>query len=102
MEVLNILCGIPSIIPRTSARQDFVAKYKGIAETYYFQDARELRIKVLEILLNKNKYLEILVENKDALYEGHSIENYTYRVHTEYERAVKKRIRFNIGQEKSS
>ena len=50
----------PVIVPRTASRQRLIEKYNSIGETYHFEDARELKDKIVKILLNEQVYVNHL------------------------------------------
>jgi glycosyltransferase involved in cell wall biosynthesis len=100
IEITGILSKLPLVIPRTAARQNILNKYQGFTKSFYFQDARELRKHILDILINQTSYLSKLEEVFDEISNHHGFEHYIERIHGEYEKAVKKRIRYSTFKEK--
>ncbi len=101
IEVAGILAKVPLIIPRTAARQNIINKYNDFAKSFYFQDARELRKHILDILINQTSYLSKLADVADKISSHHGMEHYSNRIHFEYENAVQKRLRFTLFKEQS-
>ena len=102
IEITGILSSLPLVIPRTAARQNILNKYQEITKSFYFQDARELRKHILDILINQTSYLSKLEEVFEDISKHHGFEHYVKCIHREYEKAVQKRIRYSTLKEKDN
>lgn len=100
LEIQSLICRVPTIYPRTAARQNMLSEFTNISESYYFQDARELREAILNLIVNQDSYIESMNNHNDTLLAIHGIDIYTEKVHSEYEVSVKKRLRFESVQKK--
>ena len=93
-EIMALLSHVPVIFPRTASRQSILLKYKWVGESYYFEDARELKSKLLKLLINEQVYLNELQESHEQIKDLHGIEAYAQRVSGFYERLYAKRLRY--------
>jgi glycosyltransferase involved in cell wall biosynthesis len=102
IEITGILSKLPLVIPRTAARQNLLSQYHDFTKSYYFQDTRELRRNILDILINQTTYLSNLEEVFEDVSKHHGFEHYVESIHREYENAVQKRIRYSTIKEKDN
>jgi len=94
-ELIATLLEKPVIAPRTASRQRLIEKYNSIGETYHFEDARELKDKIVKILLNEQVYTNYLDECHEDLEKLHGIDAYADRLLGFYERTYAKRLRLS-------
>ncbi|MCO4754079.1 MAG: glycosyltransferase [Bacteriovoracaceae bacterium] len=99
-EIMALLSHVPVIFPRTASRQSILLQYKWVGESYYFEDARELKAKLLKLLINEQVYLNELQDSHEQIKELHGIEAYAERVSGFYERLYAKRLRYIRHKEK--
>ncbi|MBC76242.1 MAG: hypothetical protein CME64_09520 [Halobacteriovoraceae bacterium] len=93
-EIMALLSHVPVIFPRTASRQSILLQYKWVGESYYFEDARELKTKLLKLLINEQVYLNELQDSHQQIKDLHGIEAYAQRVSGFYERLYAKRLRY--------
>lgn len=99
-EIMAVLSRVPVIFPRTASRQTVLHQYKWVGESYFFEDARELKSKLLKLLINEQVYLNELQDSHQEINDLHGIEAYFQRVVGFYERLYAKRLRFIKHKEK--
>lgn len=102
LEVMANLFKKPVIAPRTASRRQMFNKLPDIGETFYFQDARELRDKVTGILNDENRYINALNDNFERLNKAHGLDNYVEKVYEQYTRLYSQRLRFASVKVKSN
>jgi glycosyltransferase involved in cell wall biosynthesis len=93
LEVMALLYFIPVVIPRTASRQGLLLDSKFIGESYHRFDARELKDKLLKILVNEQVYLTEIQEYHEKLSNLHGMDAYSERIMGFYERNFAKRLR---------
>lgn len=93
-ELMAVLSRVPVVFPRTASRQSILFQYKWVGESYHFEDARELKVKLLKLLINGQVYLNELQDSHQEILDLHGIEAYFQRVSGFYERLYAKRIRY--------
>lgn len=93
-EIMAILSRVPVIFPRSASRQLVLFQYKWVGESYSAEDARELKSKLLKLLINEQVYLNELQDSHEELKDLHGIEPYFQRVIGFYERLYAKRLRY--------
>jgi len=93
-EMTAILSKIPVLIPRTASRQFLLRRYRWTGESYFFADAREVKVKLLKILMNDQVYLNELNDQHQAFRDNHGIDSYVSRLCGFYERNYSKRMRY--------
>lgn len=89
----------PVLLPRTSTRSHLVKQGK-FGETYHPEDARELRDKMISILMNYPKYLEELNGVELELQDQHHFERYAEELYAHYEKLYSQRLRYTQKQRK--
>lgn len=89
----------PVLLPRTSTRQQLVKQGK-FGETYHPEDGRELKDKMMKILLNYHNYLEELNGVELELQEQHHFEKYANELYAHYEKLYTQRLRYSQKQRK--
>lgn len=89
----------PVLLPRTSTRQHLVKQGK-FGETYHPEDGRELRDKMVKILLNYPTYLDELNGVELELQEQHHFERYAEELYAHYEKLYTQRLRYTQKQKK--
>lgn len=99
-EIMAVLSRVPVMFPRTASRQLVLFQHKWVGESYFFEDARELKVKLLKLLINEQVYLNELQDSHQEIKDLHGIEAYFQRVSGFYERLYAKRIRYIKHQEK--
>lgn len=85
----------PVLLPRTSTRQ-YLTKQGKFGETYHPDDGRELRDKLVKILLNFHNYLEELSGVELELQEQHHFERYAEELYAHYEKLYTQRTRYSL------
>lgn len=83
----------PVLLPRTSTRQQIVKQGK-FGETYHPEDGRELKDKIIRILLNYDTYVEELTGVELELQELHHFERYAETLYAHYEKLYTQRLRY--------
>lgn len=101
-EIMALLYFIPTVFPRLAPRQELLASGKRIGETYYPGDSRELKDKLLKILLNEQSYITEIQEFHETLSNIHGIENYCEKLVDLYETNFIKRLRISEKMGKSA
>lgn len=89
----------PVLLPRTSTRQQLVKQGK-FGETYYPEDGRELREKLVKILTTYPTYLEELNGVELELQEQHHFERYAEELYAHYEKLYTQRLRYSQKQKR--
>jgi glycosyltransferase involved in cell wall biosynthesis len=93
----EILAGLkekPSILPRTAGRTNYTSEFPHIAQTYYFQDARELKTKVIDLLTHEKDYIVAMHSLHGKLVENFGLDSYIERLHGQYIRLHVQRVRY--------
>lgn len=67
---------VPVLVPRNGIAEDMWFKKNVPFETYYYDDARELKVKCLKILGNKSKYQEKLEKVSSKILGNHNFNEY--------------------------
>lgn len=91
----------PILVPRTASRQPLVRQGK-FGETYHPDDARELKDKVLKILLNADRYQMELQGVETQIEAAHHFEQYTEDLYSHYEKLFSQRMRYSQKKKKLS
>ena len=86
IEISALLANVPVIVPRTASRQNLLARYRWMGESYMRGDAREIKDKVLKILSNESVYLSEIQGFLDEFRAIHGGEIYTEKLGSHYER----------------
>ena len=89
----------PVLLSRTSTRQHLVKQGK-FGETYHPEDGRELKDKLMTILVNYSRYLEELSGVEKELQEQHHFEKYAEELYAHYEKLYTQRLRYSQKQKK--
>jgi hypothetical protein len=89
----------PILLPRTSTRQQLIMQGR-FGETYHPEDGRELKDKLLKVLMSYSRYLEALQGIEDELREQHHFERYAEELYTHYEKLCAQRLRYAQKQKK--
>ena len=93
-ELMAVLSQVPVVFPRTASRQSVLFHYKWVGESYHFEDARELKSKLLKLLINEQVYLNELQDSHQQLKDLHGTDAYFRRVLGFYERLYARRLRY--------
>lgn len=102
LEIMANLYKKPVISPRTASRKQFLNKFQDIGETFYFQDARELRDRVSGILQHEQRYKLALDDNFEKLKITHGLDTYVEKVYMQYIKLYSQRLRFVSLRAKSN
>lgn len=89
----------PILVPRTASRHALIRQGK-FGETYYPDDVRELKDKILKILLNSDRYQVELQGIEEQLEAMHHSEQYTEDLYAHYEKLFSQRIRYSQKKKK--
>ncbi|HLT22120.1 MAG TPA: glycosyltransferase [Bacteriovoracaceae bacterium] len=89
----------PILVPRTAARHALVRQGR-FGDTYHPEDVRELKDKVLKILLNADRYQVELQGIEEQLEALHHFEQYTEDLYSHYEKLFSQRIRYSQKKKK--
>jgi glycosyltransferase involved in cell wall biosynthesis len=92
-EVMAIYKELPIIIPRISSRVELLEQFPMVGESFHLYDSRELKDKILKILVNRPAYQTSLKNQHQRIYETHSYEGYVNRLKNLYENVVETRKR---------
>lgn len=84
----------PILVPRTASRHALIRQGK-FGETYYPDDVRELKDKVLKILLNYERYFVELQGVEEYLEAVHHFEQYSEELYSHYEKLFLQRMRYS-------
>lgn len=98
-ELYALVTQTPVLLPRTLSRSYFIKQGK-FGETYHPEDGRELRDKVLKILLNYDKYIEELSGIELELQDQHHFESYAESLYSHYEKLYAQRLRYSQKKKK--
>ena len=93
LEVMALLYFIPVVFPRTASRQETLSIAKFIGESYFQYDARELKSKLLKILINEKVYLSEIIDANEILQKKHGMDSYSELLTKLYELNFAKRHR---------
>lgn len=93
LDLYALVTRTPVLLPRTSTRQQVVKQGK-FGETYHPEDGRELKDKLMRILMNYSTYLEELSGVELELQEQHHFERYAEELYAHYEKLYSQRLRF--------
>ena len=92
-EIMTLLNGRPVLFPRTAMRQSLLFKYRWIGESYFENDIREARSKLMKILDNYPIYRNALNDYSDQIRQTHGLDTYADTFQFCYENAFVKRHR---------
>lgn len=95
VELQAMLQQIPVLLPRTAARTQ-ILQSNALGLTYYPTDVREMKAKILEVLVKNERFKTELAQWHSTLIEQHGHENYTEELFQLYERLVLQRLRFAL------
>ena len=101
-EVISLLQGIPTISPRTASRSELLLELPELLETYYFQDARELKLSLSKYLDDYSNQKTLLLKLREKLFDWHGLDSYAGEILSAYELGVASRIRLNDSRRSSS
>lgn len=101
-EIIALLSNIPTVLPRTAFRKQVLSLSRHIGESYLKYDSRELKDKILKILLNDQIYKSEILENYETLLNEHGIDSYSERITKLYELNFTKRLRVSAKLKKNS
>lgn len=93
LDLYALVTQTPVLLPRTSTRQQIVKQGK-FGETYHPEDGRELKDKIIRILLNYDTYVEELTGVELELQELHHFERYAETLYAHYEKLYTQRLRY--------
>jgi glycosyltransferase involved in cell wall biosynthesis len=96
LEVAALLHSVPIVVPRTASRQSLIKLQSAIGESYREGDSRELKGKMLKILINEMVYREGLSACHEQLIQMHGLDNYFEKLLELYQNSVVKRKRYNL------
>ncbi len=99
LDLYALVTQTPVLLPRTSTRQQIVKQGK-FGETYHPEDGRELKDKIIKILLNYDNYVEELTGVELELQEQHHFERYAETLYAHYEKLYTQRLRYSQKQRK--
>lgn len=99
LDLYALVTQTPVLLPRTSTRQQIVKQGK-FGETYHPEDGRELKDKIIKILLNYENYVEELTGVELELQELHHFERYAETLYAHYEKLYTQRLRYTQKQKK--
>ena len=99
LDLYALVTQTPVLLPRTSTRQQVVKQGK-FGETYHPEDGRELKDKMLKILLNYPNYLDELIGVELELQEQHHFEKYAEELYAHYEKLYTQRLRYTQKQKR--
>lgn len=99
LDLYALVTQTPVLLPRTSTRSHVVKQGK-FGETYHPEDSRELKDKLLKIILNYPSYLERLKGIEVELQEQHHFEKYAEELYAHYEKLYTQRLRYTQKQKK--
>lgn len=91
----------PILVPRTASRHALVRQGR-FGETFHPEDIRELKDKILKILLNSDRYQVELQGIEERLEAVHHFEQYTEDLYSHYEKLFSQRIRYSQKKKKLS
>lgn len=100
-EIMALLYFVPTVLPRTAARQELLVGRRLIGESYHYYDSRELKDKLLKIILDEPLYITHIQEFHEMLSEQHGMESYCERLIEFYENNYEKRIRISERMNKN-
>lgn len=93
LDLYALVTQTPVLLPRTSTRQQIVKQGK-FGETYHPEDGRELKDKIIRILMNYDTYVEELTGVELELQEQHHFERYAETLYAHYEKLYTQRLRY--------
>lgn len=93
LDLYALVTQTPVLLPRTSTRQQIVKQGK-FGETYHPEDGRELKDKIIRILMNYDTYVEELTGVELELQELHHFERYAETLYAHYEKLYTQRLRY--------
>ncbi len=99
LDLYALVTQTPVLLPRTSTRQQLTKQGK-FGETYHPEDGRELKDKLIKILMNYQDYLEELNGIEVELQEQHHFERYAEELYSHYEKLYTQRLRYTQKQKK--
>ena len=100
LEIMALMYFIPVVVPRTAFRQETLTTSKFIGESYLQYDSRELKDKLLKILVNEQVYRAEILENHEKITFEHGMDTYSERITKLYELNFTKRLRVSYKQQK--
>lgn len=95
IELQALLQEVPVLLPRTAARTQMLQGH-ALGLTYYPQDVREMKAKILEVLAKNERFKIELGQWHESLVEQHGLDTYTEELFHLYERLVLQRLRFAL------
>jgi glycosyltransferase involved in cell wall biosynthesis len=93
-DLLALSTETPVLLPRTSTRQQMVLQGR-IGETYFPEDSRELKDKILKILMKYHDYQRELASIAPSLRDQHHFERYAEDLYQNYEKLYSQRLRYS-------
>lgn len=100
-ELSALMCRLPVLIPRTSARSDMIG-HERLGLTYQAGDSREMRAKIIEIHRHYGRFSHFLDLDFEQLQEKHGFETYVSELFALYERVALQRLRFSLRKGRAS
>jgi hypothetical protein len=98
-DIYALVTQTPVLLPRTSTRQHLIKQGK-FGETYHPEDGRELKDKLVRILMNYSSYLDELKGVEVELHDLHHFERYAEELYAHYEKLYTQRLRYTLKQKK--
>ena len=92
-EIAALLHGVPVLFPRTAMRQSILHVYTGVGESYFQDDHREVRVKLLKMLSDLTGYRKNLKKVISDISLNHGLDFYADEFQKFYEMAYLKRLR---------
>lgn len=93
LDLYALVTQTPVLLPRTSTRQQIVKQGK-FGETYHPEDGRELKDKIMKILMDYSNYVEELTGVELELQDQHHFEKYAETLYAHYEKLYTQRLRY--------
>lgn len=101
-EIYALLHGIPLLFPRNFMRQFILQDYGPVGESYFYNDLREIRTKLLKILSHLEDYTYQLNIVFPELVARHGLDVYVSEFQKFYEMAFLKRLRLKYKKARNS
>lgn len=92
-EINAIYKELPVVLPRVSSRMELIEQFPKTGESFHLYDSRELKDKLLKILMDRPSYQNALKNQHQKIFEIHSLQGYSERLKSLYEGVVETRKR---------
>lgn len=92
--VTALLGGLPVVLTRSTTSMELIRQNPGVGHTYKRYDSRELRVKIADILENREDFTKKIENSYERLKEQFGVETYKDKLIKIFSKSLSKRLRF--------